>query len=174
MISVRIDRRLARRFDSSDVVQDVLLEATRHLSEYLKLRPMPFYPWLRRLAWERLTQLHRQHVLSKRRSILREGPKILPFPDESTFDLADQLLTKEASPSSSLMRKELRQRVWDALAHMSAQDREVLTLRYLEQLSTIETAAVLEITDGGVKSRLMRAVKRLRELLDERPGERRL
>jgi RNA polymerase sigma-70 factor, ECF subfamily len=171
MVSVRIDRRLAQRLDPSDVVQDVLLEATRHLSDYLRLRPMPFYPWLRRLAWERLIQLHRSNVRAHRRSVLREGLSVLPLPDDSSYALADQLLAKGVSPSSNLIRGELRERVWNALQKLSGRDREVLVLRYLEQLSTSDTATILEISEGGVKSRLMRAIIRLREVLDDdRPG----
>ena len=51
MIAVRMDRRLVARVDPSDVVQDVLAVATRDLSDYLRTRPMPFYAWLRKLAW---------------------------------------------------------------------------------------------------------------------------
>ena len=50
MVAVRMDRRLAARIDPSDVVQDVLATATRDLSDYFRTRPMPFYPWLRKLA----------------------------------------------------------------------------------------------------------------------------
>src|SRR4051812_46191638 len=54
MITVRLDRRLAARIDPSDIVQEALADAARGLDDYLRDRPVPFYPWLRRLAWERL------------------------------------------------------------------------------------------------------------------------
>ena len=50
MVAVRLDRRLAARVDPSDVVQEAILEADQMLSDYLVERPLPFYPWLRRLA----------------------------------------------------------------------------------------------------------------------------
>src|SRR5207249_1256497 len=62
MVGLRLDRRLAARLDPSDVVQEALAEADRRLSEYLRRRPVPFYPWLRGLAWDRLIELHRRHV----------------------------------------------------------------------------------------------------------------
>jgi DNA-directed RNA polymerase specialized sigma24 family protein len=50
MIAVRLDRSLARREDASDVVQGVLLQASRRLAEYLRHPPMRFQLWLRASA----------------------------------------------------------------------------------------------------------------------------
>src|SRR5207248_2646216 len=58
MVAVRLDRRVAPRVDPSDVVQEALFEADRRLPEYLREHPLPFYPWLRRIAWERLVKIH--------------------------------------------------------------------------------------------------------------------
>jgi RNA polymerase sigma-70 factor (ECF subfamily) len=68
------------------------------------------------------------------------------------------------------VREELRQRVRRALEQLDEHDREVLLLRYFEQLSTQETAAVMGLSDSGVKSRLMRALVRLRALVDDPEG----
>ena len=62
MIACRLDRRLAARIDPSDIVQEVLAEANWKLYRYLRDHPLPFYPWLRQLAWEQLATLHRRHV----------------------------------------------------------------------------------------------------------------
>src|SRR5580700_2161836 len=67
MVAVHIDRRLAARVDPSDVVQEALAEAARKLPDYLRHRPLPFYPWLRRLAWERLMKLHQRHIVAAKR-----------------------------------------------------------------------------------------------------------
>ena len=56
-------------------------------------------------------------------------------------------------------------KVQEMLLQMSPPDREVLVLRYLEQLSTCETAAVLGLTVDGVKSRQRRALERFTNLL---------
>ena len=74
MVAVRMDRRLAPRVDPSDVVQEALAEAHEAMSDYLRDRPLPFYPWLRQFAWERLLKLHRHHVDARRRSVDREEP----------------------------------------------------------------------------------------------------
>jgi RNA polymerase sigma-70 factor (ECF subfamily) len=165
MVAVRLDSRLAARVDPSDVVQEALIEADRKLADYLKERPVPFYPWLRRLAWEHLIKLHERHVRAAKRSVLREEPGILALPEDSAVLLAQRLAGDGTSPSHGLVRKELQDRVRTALARLAAADREVLVLRYLEQLATAEIAAVLGIGEGAVKMRHRRALDRLSRLL---------
>jgi RNA polymerase sigma-70 factor (ECF subfamily) len=171
MISLRLDRRMVARIDPSDVVQEVLVEAAQKLPDYLRERPLPFYPWLRRIAWERLVELYRQHVQAQKRSVKREEPGVLNLPDQSAVELASRLLDLRSTPSKRMVREELRVRVQEALAQLPPRDQEVLVLRHLEQLSTAETAAVLGITAGAVKTRHVRALQRLRGLLGRVLGE---
>jgi RNA polymerase sigma-70 factor (ECF subfamily) len=167
MIAVRLDRRLAARIDPSDVVQETLAEAVQQLSAYLREPPLPFYPWLRQLAWKRLTALYRRHIQAAKRSVCCEVQGEPPLPDESALDLAGRLLDRGSSPSARLRRAELRGRVRAALARLADGDREVLVLRHLEQLAPPEIAAVLGITEGAVYTRHLRALERLRGLLGD-------
>jgi RNA polymerase sigma-70 factor (ECF subfamily) len=171
MVACRLDRRLAARLDPSDVVQDVLAEAHRQMPEFLQERPIPFYPWLRQIAWERLVDLHRRHVLAQRRSVGREARDGPALPDESAARLVDCLLASQTSPSAQARRAELRDRMRQALLRLGERDREVLVLRYLEQLTTAEVAAVLGIREGAVKLRQLRALERLRTLAEGELGE---
>jgi RNA polymerase sigma-70 factor (ECF subfamily) len=57
------------------------------------------------------------------------------------------------------------------LGRLAEPDREVLTLRHLEELSVADTAAVLGIKTGAAKLRHLRALQRLRVLLDEESGK---
>jgi RNA polymerase sigma-70 factor (ECF subfamily) len=166
MIALRLDRRLRPRVDPSDVLQEALAMAAVHLSDYVRERPLPFYPWLRQLAWEKLVQLHRRHIHAGKRSVRREDAA-LPLPDESAVQLADRLASRGSSPSAWLNHAEMRHRVQSALARLSERDREVLVLRYLEHLSTREIAAVLGLAEAGVKTRQLRALQRLRDLLGD-------
>jgi RNA polymerase sigma-70 factor (ECF subfamily) len=77
------------------------------------------------------------------------------------------------SPSRHLLREEMRDRVRGALAALGERDREALVLRFLEGLSTAEAAVVLGVSEGAVKSRVMRALARFRDLLDDREEDRR-
>jgi RNA polymerase sigma-70 factor (ECF subfamily) len=167
MVAYHMDRRLAARVDPSDVVQEALAEAAQRLDDYLRERPLPFYPWLRQLAWDRLVEEYRRHVAAGKRSVRREEPDVLDLPDESAVELAGRLLDLGSSPSAHLLRDELRRRVREALGRLPARDREVLELRHLEQLSTRDTAAVLGISEGAVKTRHLRALQRLRRFLGE-------
>src|ERR1700730_7084726 len=87
MVAVRLDRRLAARVDPSDVVQEAIIDADRLLSDYLVDRPLPFYPWLRRLPWKRLMTIYRQHLDAKKRSAKREAHAIPLLPDDSACSL---------------------------------------------------------------------------------------
>jgi RNA polymerase sigma-70 factor (ECF subfamily) len=125
---------------------------------------------LRRLCWERLVQLHRRHLQAGRRSVAREQQG-LPLPDGSALQLAECLAAGGSSPSARLRQDELRDRLYTALARLGERDREVLVLRYLEELSTAELAAVLGLTEAGVKTRQLRALQRLRDLLGDDVAE---
>ena len=164
-VGFRMDRRLAARVDPSDIVQDVLTEADRKLPDYMQHRPLPFYPWLRQIASDRLIELHRQHVQARKRSVRREELEVRALPDESLAELASRLVTTSTSPSQRLLRKEVQHRMRAALERLPARDREVLELRHLEQLSVAETAAALGLSQAAVKTRHLRALERLRDLL---------
>src|SRR4051794_32145717 len=67
MVGFRMDPALRARFDASDVVQDVLVEADRRLADYLATTTISFQQWLRGLAHDRLIDLHRRHRVALRR-----------------------------------------------------------------------------------------------------------
>jgi RNA polymerase sigma-70 factor (ECF subfamily) len=72
VIDLRLDPAVARRVDASDIVQDVLVEASQRLTDYLQKPDMPFHLWLRHLAQDRVIDTHRRHRLAQRRSVDRE------------------------------------------------------------------------------------------------------
>lgn len=168
LVAVRLDRRVAARADASDVVQEALADAARKLDGYLRDRPLPFYPWLRQLAWERLSKVRRLHTADRRSVDREESPEL---PEASAVELAQRLAASVTGPVQRLVREELSARVRSALNRLSEADREVLILRHAEQLSTREAAAVLGVSEAAVKSRHLRALERLRETLGGNPLE---
>ncbi len=170
-IALRLDRRLQGRIDAEDVVQEIYVEAWRHLSEYRRTSSLPFYLWLRGLARNKLWELHRQHLGTKMRDARREADAFRHAALETTSAvLGAILLDSNTSPSGAAAREEVRIRLQDALENMDALDREVLILRHFEQLSPAETAQVLGIQEKAAGMRYLRAIKRLRQVLASLPG----
>jgi RNA polymerase sigma-70 factor (ECF subfamily) len=165
MVAVRLDPALSARVDPSDVVQESFMEASRKLPDYCSKPSIPFYPWLRKIAWERLVHIHTRHLAVQRRSVRREVGHQPQLSDASVMEFADRFAASQTSPSRGLVRKEIQRRVRCALEDLEANDREILVLRYLEGLSIKEIAAILELSAAAASMRHLRALERLRGLL---------
>jgi RNA polymerase sigma-70 factor (ECF subfamily) len=171
MVHLRLNRRLAGRVDDSDVLQESYLEVSKHLDEYLKEPATPFFLWLRNMTALKLAEVHRRHLGTQLRDADREVTLHrggLPMAD--SFSLAAQLLGKLTAPSQAAIKAETRILVQEALNSMDPIDREVLALKHFEQLSTTEIAEILGLSKAGAGSRYLRAIKRLREILERIPG----
>src|SRR5215831_15406099 len=105
VVSLRLDPAIAARLDASDVVQDVLLEASRRLDTYLRDPAMPFHLWLRHIARDHLIDAHA---------------------DRSSVELAAQFLDQELTPASAAIRQEMQRRLHAAIADLEEDDREVV------------------------------------------------
>ncbi len=161
MVRLRIDPQVAARVDPSDVIQEVYLEARRQIRAYLRNPKVVFYVWLRGLAGERLSNVHRQHLGAKCRTARREAP----LPAGSSILLAEQLLAGGTSPSRAVLKKELRRRVQRALEKLRPDDREVIVMRHFEDMSNREVAQAIGLGASGATMRYGRALFRLKEIL---------
>jgi RNA polymerase sigma-70 factor (ECF subfamily) len=173
LVAMRLDRGIQGRVDVSDVVQDALVEADRRLADYMKQEPMPFHLWLRQIARDRMIDAHRRHRGAERRSIDREQAPPSPsmYADRSAFDLAAQLRDgREITPAAAALQHELEARFRAALEQVDPMDREILELRHIEQLSNRDTATALGLSEPAAGMRYLRALRRLRALLDESPS----
>jgi RNA polymerase sigma-70 factor, ECF subfamily len=166
MIDLRLDPAIVQRLDASDVVQDVLLEASRRLQEYLRKPAMPFHLWLRHIAKDHVIDAHRRHHQAQKRGVDREQPIHRPgWADRSSLELAGQLMDPERTPASEAIQQELQRKLHDALAQLEDADREVILMRHFEQLGNQEAATALGLTEAAASMRYLRAVRRLRDLL---------
>jgi len=165
MIDLRLDPALGRRVDASDIVQDVLLEASKRLADYVKNPAMPFHLWLRHIAKDHIIDMHRKHRLAQRRSIDKEQSIRPALTDQSSMDLAAQFIDQELTPASAAIRQELQRRLEGAVAEMDEDDREMILMRHFEQLSNQEVAAELGLSEAAASMRYLRAIRRLRTLL---------
>ena len=171
MVHLRLSRRLAGRVDDSDVLQEAFVEVARKLPEYVQEPKLPPFLWMRHLTALKLTEVHRRHLGTQLRDADREVTLHrggLPLAD--SVSLAAQLLGTLTTPSQAAIKAETRMLVQEALNGMDPIDREVLALKHFEQLSTTEIAEVLGLSKAGAGSRYLRAIKRLRAILEQIPG----
>jgi RNA polymerase sigma-70 factor (ECF subfamily) len=168
VVGLRLDPALAGRIDASDIVQDVLLEASQRLKDYLRQPTMPFHLWLRHMARDHIIDAHRRHRVAQRRSLDREQPLVpAALANHSSVELAARLFDQELTPATAAMQHELQRRLHAAITALNDDDREVICMRHYEQLSNQEVATVLQLTEAAASMRYLRALRRLRALLPE-------
>jgi RNA polymerase sigma-70 factor (ECF subfamily) len=171
MVRLRLDRRLNGRLDPSDVLQEAFLDYAKRFPEYIQEPKTPFYLWLRSLTGQRLIDVHRQHLGAQMRDA---GQEISLYrgalPQASSVSLANQLLGRLTSPTQAAIRAEMQIRLQEALNTMDPLDREVVVLRHFEELSNAETAEVLGIQKSAASKRYVRALTRLKSILEGIPG----
>lgn len=171
MVRLRMDRRLHGRLDPSDVVQEAYVDLVRRFPEYLANPAVSFFLWARTLTGQRLIDLQRRHLGAQMRDAGQEVSLYAgALPQASSVSLAHQLLGRLTSPTQAAVRAEMQIRLQAALNAMDPVDREVLVLRHFEDLSNHETAAVLGIQTSAASKRYIRALARLKEILDAIPG----
>src|SRR5215472_9329294 len=171
MVDLRLDRRLQARIDASDVIQEAYVEVVRRLHEYLSEPSYPLFLWLRLIVGERLLKLHRHHLGTQMRDAGREVSLYRgALPEASSAALAAQLLGKHTSPTQAAVRAERMIRLQEALNALEPIDREIVSLRNLEELTLAETALALEIEEAAAAKRYVRALKRLKAVLAAMPG----
>lgn len=166
MVALRLDDRLRSRFDPSDVLQEMAIQAARALPGYLEREDLPFYLWLRWLAGMTLQALHRRHLGVQARDAGRElriWDGVVPA--ASSVALAAQLLGRDTRPLEAAIRAERSRAVQEALDALDPTDREVLTLRHFEELSNRETARLLGLTQAAASKRYIRALRRVKDVL---------
>jgi RNA polymerase sigma-70 factor (ECF subfamily) len=167
MIDLRMDQVLKRRLDASDIAQEVMIEANRRLREYLKNPAMPFHLWLRQMAKDRLIDAHRRHRQAARRTMDREQPLVAAARDRSSLDLAAQLRDEQLTPAAAAAWEELQRRFEVACSQLEEPDQEIVFMRHFEHLSNGEAAGALGLSPQAASMRYLRAMRRLRELLND-------
>jgi RNA polymerase sigma-70 factor (ECF subfamily) len=143
--------------DAEDVVQDTFLKAYRQLGRFESRAS--FGTWVHRIAMNCAVDL------------LRSRPKREHVEED---DVLDQLSAAShddgglhaMSPERLMASREVGQRVNDAMAHLSAQERAAFVLRHFEGLSIAEVSEALGIRDNAAKHCVFRAVRKMRLALE--------
>jgi RNA polymerase sigma-70 factor (ECF subfamily) len=155
-VAVRTAALLGAGGDAEDVVQEAFVKAYAALDRFRAGEP--FRPWLLRIVANEARNFHRaagRRAARERRSWERAEPLLLARPDD---------------PGEAVLSRERQDALVRGLAALSPPHRQVVTCRYLLDLDEAETAAVLGWPRGTVKSRLHRALARLRDVLASEPS----
>ena len=151
-VAMRTAALLGAGGDAEDVVQEAFVKAYGALDRF---RPgAPFRPWLLRIVANETRNAHRasgRRAARERWSWEQTQPLLLARPDD---------------PAEAALSRERQDELVRGLAQLSPEHQQVVTCRYLLDLDEEETAAVLGWPRGTVKSRLHRALTRLRDVLD--------
>jgi len=169
MVQLRLDHRLGGRVSPSDVLQEAYIDALKRVEHYFQKPDQPFFGWLRLVVGQRLADVHREH-LAQKRNAGQDVPIHGGGPGADSACMAACLLGDLTSPSHAATRNEAFARLEEALNQMDPIDREVLALRHFEELSNAETAALLGIQPPAASKRYVRALARLKQILETLPG----
>jgi RNA polymerase sigma factor (sigma-70 family) len=135
---------------AEEAAQDAFVKAYRALSRFR--RGAPFRPWLLRIVANEAR--NRRRGAGRRAGAELRAAAVSPSGDAAP------------SPETQVLEAERRDALFAALGTLREDDRLVVAYRYLLDLSEAETAAALGVRPGTVKSRLSRALERLRAQLE--------
>ncbi len=135
--------------DAEEAAQDAFVKAYQALGRFRE--GAPFRPWLLRIV--------ANEAINRRKSAGRRSTVELTEAFERPLD------DSAASPEAAALESETRRTVLAALARLREEDRLIISYRYFLDLSEAEMADALGVARGTVKSRLSRAMARLREVM---------
>ena len=145
---------VGNRDDAMDVAQEAMLRFFAALGRFERGRAVR--PWLLAIVRNQVRDLWRRRRARPTESL-----------DDPGRELAHDVADARANPEADAERRELRRRVWGAIAGLDRDKREILVLRDFHDLAYAELAEVLGIPQGTVMSRLHAARKQLRQRLAE-------
>jgi RNA polymerase sigma-70 factor (ECF subfamily) len=164
----QIDLHLQGRASASDLVQETVLEAYHDFGQFRGKSEVELLAWLRRILVHNVFQFIKKHAIAKKRDVRREVPLHgrLAALDRSTADVEAALISQWSSPSARALRRERAAILADLLAELPPQYRDVIVLRDLEELPFAEVASRLGRSPAAARRLWLRAVGRLRQLLE--------
>jgi RNA polymerase sigma-70 factor (ECF subfamily) len=165
---LQIHRRLQRKVDAADLVQETFLQAHGHFAGFRGTTEAELVSWLRQILAATLANLVRHYCGTQCRDVRLERDLAAEL-DESSRALDRGLMAKYSSPSQRAARREQAVLLANALARLPADYREVIILRHLEGLKFAEVARRMGRTVDSVKKLWPPALAELRSALGGPP-----
>jgi RNA polymerase sigma-70 factor (ECF subfamily) len=147
---------LRNEADAEDAAQEAVLKAFKNIRQFRA--EARFITWLIQITINEARMRRRK----ERADVMQ--PIVDQQDDEGNYVPRDFADWREI-PSEALERKEVREKLAEALASLAEKYRDVFVLRDMQQLSIEDTAKTLRISAASVKTRLLRARLMLRDLL---------
>ena len=151
------------REDAEEVAQETLLNVFTHFDQLRE--PERVRGWVFRIARNACLMKRRKSVFAPARELSLE--ELMPGMDRDGEGVKLQIADWSPLQDSEMLRKELRGRLDSAILELPDIYRATILLRDVEELSTEETAAILDVSQDVVKTRLHRARLAVRQKLDE-------
>lgn len=169
LASSKIPHWVRGRAGSSDVVQEVCVQAHQSFGQFRGASEGEFLAWLRSVLASRINRVLEQHVGAEKRDVRREHNlmEIANSLGRSSIRLEELLVDQAPSPSSAMQKSELLVALSNFMVELPADYREVILLRHIEGLSFTEVAERIERSPGATRMLWFRAIDRLRQLLSQ-------
>lgn len=152
-----------QREDAEDVAQDTLLKAFESFDQLRE--PERVRPWIFRIARNACLMKRRKSVFAPARELSLDD--FLPSMERNGGGVKLQIADWSRLPDRQMLRSEMKQVLDEAIGSLPEAYKSVILMRDVEELSTQETAQVLDLTEDVVKTRLHRARLAVRQKLDE-------
>jgi RNA polymerase sigma-70 factor (ECF subfamily) len=164
----QIGRRLEKRLDASDVIQQTCLSAIAKIDLFNGHTEAEFVAWLRRIHECNLQNVVRDNVVRQKRAVSREAS----INDSRTAGLINELPILQSSPSQRVLQDERAVLLVRTLERLSEEQRDAIRLRYLEGLPVAAIADEMNRSVHSVAGLIRRGLERLRtELRSQMEGE---
>jgi RNA polymerase sigma-70 factor (ECF subfamily) len=154
--------------DIDDLLQDISTSAIAALGRIPKDATFDVDAWIEQLARRRVIDAHRRHFGAQKRAAGRQRNfSQLDAHTSAAANLEQLLIASMTSPSMAVSRDMRLAKVQQALENLTAEQRQAIRLRYVENLPTRDIAARLNKTDVAIRVFLSRTIKQLETMLGE-------
>ena len=165
LIATRMSPVLLRRMSPDDVAQETYLACGRRMKFLREHEDVPVFVKLRKLAMQTIADMERKHLAAGKRDAMKEST-LAESDNDVTVNALSRFADSLVGPRTHLERMELLEQTRCAMRELPDTDREILELRHFEELSNNECAAALGIDVKAASIRYVRALKRMKDLME--------
>ncbi|MGO9108733.1 MAG: sigma-70 family RNA polymerase sigma factor [Thermoguttaceae bacterium] len=166
LATTQLDRRLRRRVNPSDLVQDAMLAAHSDFAKFRGCSEKELLAWLRQILINCLHHVIETHLRAKMRDMRREisVEQVGATLDRSACNFTQMLADRGPSPSAPMQQRERAVALADQLSRLPPKYRDVIVLRNLQGLSFDEVADRMDRKPGTVRMLWLRAIEKFKQI----------